>query len=684
VSSPGLPAPAAAPPAGGEPSPSRPEGRRGPRLAAHHAALAAILALSAVLNLVRLSQNAYGNIFYSAGVRSMLRSLHNFLFVSFDPGGLISIDKPPLALWIQAVSAKLFGYTPLSLLLPEAIAGVLAVAVLYLMLARSFGPPAGLAGALALAVFPSFVAVSRDNGVDPVLILLMTLACDAALRACASGRWRTVLWCGALVGLAFNTKTLAAYLVVPGIALGYVLCAPGAPLRRIAQLLAAGVLMVAISFSWIAFVEATPASKRPFVGGSTNNTEVGLTFDYNGFGRVEGEAGGPEEIPIGTGALALETPPPGHHPVQHAPSAPPPPRHPARVASPPPPILPNGRERNPIPFGGPVGPLRLFGIGLGDQSAWMLPFALFGLLASALITLGPGRDRRDPRLAAVLVLGGWFLVEAAVLSLSKGIVHPYYVSALAPGAAAMCGAGVVSFAQLARGSPKDWRRLLAPVAVGATVAAQLVLLHREQYLHWFVPVLIGGAALGVCALISLRRLAPGAMMLSFLLLLAAPTAYATTTWLAPVEGTFPAAGPKQATASGELGVGAIDEARDRLLLRYVSAHDPGSRWLLLTDASNTASPFIIEGVDAAAVAGYSGTDPALDGPQLARLVERGEARYVALGGEFSMRGGNAATAAVQRACRRLPAATWQGPREPYEDSLVLFDCAGRERQLARS
>jgi hypothetical protein len=152
-------------------------------LASHRVALATILAGAAVLNLNRLSQNGYANIFYSAGVRSMLHSLHNFFFVSFDPGGLISIDKPPLALWVQALSAKIFGFSTLALLLPEALAGILTVAVIYHVVARHFGVLAGLAGALALAVFPSFVAVSRDNMTDPLLILLLTLACGAALRA---------------------------------------------------------------------------------------------------------------------------------------------------------------------------------------------------------------------------------------------------------------------------------------------------------------------------------------------------------------------------------------------------------------------------------------------------------------------------------------------------------------------
>ncbi len=258
----------------------------------------AVLALSAVLNTHRLAQNGYANVFYSAGVKSMLGSLHDFLFVSFDPGGLITVDKPPLGLWLQVASAKLFGFSPLSLLLPEAIAGVLAVAALYWAMKRAFGPLAALAGAFALAVFPSFVAVSRDNNLDALLILLMILACGVAVRAVQSGRWRTLFGCAVLIGLAFNTKTLAAYLIVPGIGLAYAVGAPGSPSRRALQLLAAGAVMLVVSFAWIAMVELTPASQRPYVGGSLNNTELGLTFEYNGLGRVGGEIGGPGHVPV--------------------------------------------------------------------------------------------------------------------------------------------------------------------------------------------------------------------------------------------------------------------------------------------------------------------------------------------------------------------------------------------------
>jgi 4-amino-4-deoxy-L-arabinose transferase-like glycosyltransferase len=676
----------------------RETGARRPALssgsALRHIGLPVVIAVSAVLNTHRLSQNSYANLFYSAGDRSMLRSLHNFLFASFDPGGLVTVDKPPVALWVQVASAKLFGFSPLSLLLPEAIAGVLAVALLYVILARRMGALAAFGGALALAVFPSFVAVSRANGVDPVLILLLVIACSLGLLACETGRWRTLIGCGIVIGLAFNTKTLAAYLVVPSIALAFLVCAPGSLRRRILQLLAAGVAMAVVSFAWIAVVELTPTSQRPYVGSSLHNTEIGLTFEYNGFGRVEGQVGGPNSIVVEPGAYVpshqeqrvdAEVRAKDHGHTKPAPANPP--LNPALDAAPAkPPIVTKGREKNPIPFGESPKPLRLFGKGLGDQAGWLLPLAVFGLIGLlALVALDrdQSRGRRDPRLALALVLGGWFVVEAAVLSLSKGIVHPYYVSALAPGTGAMAGAGAAAFAKLARGriSQRVVGIVLVAGALASTGLVEAVLMHREHYLVSFIPVLAAGAAVAFLALIALRRLATPAIALAFLLMLIVPARYASTTWLAPVEGTFAAAGPNAAAGPGGYGVNAHDAAIDRALANYVVTHHPGSRWALLSVASDTSSPLILMGLDAGALGGYSGTDPAVNGARLAHMVARKEARYVLLGGEYSLRGGNLATRAVLRACKELAPSEWESPIA-YPYGLVLLDCAGDEKGLA--
>jgi 4-amino-4-deoxy-L-arabinose transferase-like glycosyltransferase len=674
-------APEAAPPLGAPATAERQSRLRSSleRARPRHAALAGIVALSAVLNTLNLAQNDYGNTFYAAAVKSMLHSLHNFLFVSFDPGGLVTIDKPPLALWLQAASAKVFGLSPLSLLLPQAILATIAVAVLYRVIAPRLGAPAALCSALALAVCPSFVAVSRDNGVDTLLILLMILACGAALSAIESGRWRSLLCCAVLVGLAFNTKTLAACLVLPGIALAYMLCAPGTALRRATRLLTAGVVVAIVSFSWIAFVELTPATQRPYVGSSTNNTELGLTFNYNGFGRVKGEVGGPGQVPTAEGAGLHIVLPPVRAPHSLRARLVAPATSPAPVAKTPSRFLTDGRLVSPLFFAEAPGPLRLFESGLADQGAWLLPFALVGLLALGLLALTGERRLRNPRLATMLVFGGWLLVEAAILSFSKGIVHPYYVSAMGPGAAVMIGAGAAALTWLAR--RRHWGALLAPCAVVASVVVQIVILHEQHYMGWFVPVLIAGALAGLC-LMSLRRLAGVGMAVTLGVLLIAPTVYATTTWLAPVEGTFPAAGPHEATAAGALDSTPTELRLDRNLVRYLAKQRTGTRWAVLTDAAPTAAPLILLGVHAGSMGGYGGTDPALDGAQLARLVARREARYVLLGGLYASRGGNLATKAVLRACKLVPAPAWHGPAPASVETLTLFDCAGRERQLS--
>jgi 4-amino-4-deoxy-L-arabinose transferase-like glycosyltransferase len=428
------------------------------------------------------------------------------------------------------------------------------------------------------------------------------------------------------------------------------------------------------------------------VGGSTNNTELNLTFGYNGLGRVEGQVGGPGRIFIKLGAVA-PFPARTHTALRtkktHAPT---------HVPNP---LLPNGHYSDPTPFGGPTGPLRLFHYGFGGQGGWMYPFALLGLVALALSILWPPRGaartaeaepagargwwetvRRDERTAGLFVLGGWFLAESAFLSFAKGIVHPYYVSALGPGAAAMIGAGAVAFASFGRA--RDWRMLLVVLAVAGTVAAQLVLLRREHYLHWLPHLLIALTVVGLIAMVAVRRLAAPAMALILAALLIAPTAFSTTTWSVPVEGTFPAAGPKIAGALGPYGVTAHDVKVDRDLMRYIDRHHPTRKWEVLTVSSNTSSTLILLGWRAGAVGGYSGTDPALDGAGLARMVARHEARYVVLGGAYSSRGGNLATQAVIRACHYIPSEVWlHFPRWSIY-SLALYDCARDERGLTAS
>jgi 4-amino-4-deoxy-L-arabinose transferase-like glycosyltransferase len=625
------------------------------RLRPQRVALVLVLAFSALLELYRLSQNGWANVYYSAAVKSMLGSLHNFFFVSSDPGGLVSVDKPPVGLWLQTVSAAIFGFHPLSMLVPEALCAIAAVGAMYLIVAPRFGAWVGVAAAAALATFPSFVASGRDNNLDALLILLMTLACLTGLRAIETGSWRWLVGTAVLVGLAFNTKTLAAYLIVPGIAIGWMVCAPGSLSRRFRLLAAATVVLAFTSLVWLVAVDATPASQRPYVGGTVDNSELSLSFGHNGFGRVLGERNSPTpdvRVIQAPGSLRLA---------------------------------------GALSSSGAAGPLRLFDLPDGDQGAWLLLFALAGLVALALALRGGGR--RNPQLALAFVMGGWFAVEAIVLSVSSGIVHPYYVSALGPGTAAMVGAGAAAFVTIGR---RGRLLLLLPaVAMIATVGVTVVLLRREHdYLHWFWPVLVGVVGVAIVAMLWQPRVAPAAIAVGLAMLLVVPAIYCATVWQVPVNGTFPTAGPYIEDDTEALSIPTDQIPIFRQLLTYVRARDPGSRWDVLTQGATTAAPLTLLGGRVAALGGYGTIDPVLTPAQLAALVERGEVRFVALGGGYASNGGNAASTAVSRACREIPAPRWRSPQNidptgppvyAYERggwNLNLFDCTDRTAQLA--
>jgi len=658
------------------------------RLGLEHAGLVAILALSGALEFVRLSRGGFANIYYSAAVKSMLASWHHFFFVAADPNGLITIDKPPLGLWLQAASAEVFGFSPLSLLVPEALCGVLAVALIYWIVTPRYGRVAGLTSALALAVFPSFVAVSRDNGVDPLLILLMLAACGAGLAAIDSGRLRSLLACAVLIGLAFNTKSLAALLCVPGIALGYLVCAPGSLLRRAAQLAVAGVVLAVVAFSWMAAVQLTPASQRPFVGSTSQNSEVQLTLGYNGFGRVGGQQGGPGSetkryltavqtrplvrpgvepgVPVSRAlAHALKT-----HPLpaasKHSPAT-------AVKATP-------GRHRStkPIPFGGTRSPLRIFGTALGDQAGWLVPLALIGMLALGLAL----RGRADRRTAGLFVLGGWFAAELLTLDFSAGIVHPYYASALGPGLAAMAGAGAVAVGSLVRSrAPRTafGGYLLALAAVAGTVAVELIVTNREgDPLWWRVPlvVLCVGALIAIALL---RRQAGLALGVAVAALLVAPMVYSFSVWLAPVSGTFPSAGPYAYAGQGGYGLSPTSLHVARSLISYVRTHGGTEPYELLTQSADQADGLILLGLRATAVGGYNTTDPAMGGQQLATLVAQHKARYFLIAGPYASRGGNGASTAARLVCPEVAGRIWAPGTNGNGSYLV--DCAGQAKQL---
>lgn len=484
--------------------------------------LLALLALTGVLNLWNLSLNGWANTYYAAAVRSMSSSWHDFLFASLDKSGLMTVDKPPLAFWIQALSARIFGFSSLSILVPEALMGIAAVAFVYDMTRRMFGRVAGSVAGLAFALTPITVAMARHNNPDEALILCIVAALWCAIRALETGRTKWLVWCGVCVGLGFEAKMGVALFVVPGIALAWMWSRWGetwrARLGSLRQLLAGGLAMVAVGGAWPLLVTLTPAADRPWISGTSDNSIWSLIFGYNGLGRVAGQTGGPSGGggPGGGGGFG------------------------------------GGNL-----FGGATGPFRLLQSALGDQAGWLLGFAIVAALAILVLTR---LRRRDPRTGWLMVVGGAFLVTAVVFSDASGIFHPYYVSFLAPFAAALIGAGVSLMLPRALGGTASLKtaRVVAPLAIAAGIVTELVVLGElSGALAWATPVVIGVA--GTCAVLlaieGAGRVRAIVVAVALAALLAAPATWAAETLGHATSSTFPSGGPASASIGGPGGGG---------------------------------------------------------------------------------------------------------------------------------
>ena len=250
--------------------------------------LAVLLAGTAVLYLWNLAATGYGNAFYAAAVQAGTTSWKAFFFGSLDSANLITVDKPPASLWVMELSARLFGFSSWSMLVPQALMAVAAVALLWATVRRTSGPGAGLLAAALLALTPVVALMFKYNNPDAFLVLLLVVAGYCTVRAMERASTRWILLAGLFVGFAFLAKELQAFLVLPGLALAYLWAAPTSLGRRIAQLLGAGVALVVGAGWWVLAVALWPAADRPWIGGSTDNSELGRAFGYNGLGRIFG------------------------------------------------------------------------------------------------------------------------------------------------------------------------------------------------------------------------------------------------------------------------------------------------------------------------------------------------------------------------------------------------------------
>ncbi|MET7859747.1 glycosyltransferase family 39 protein [Streptomyces sp. NPDC005318] len=476
---------------------------------ARPAFLALLLAI-ALAYLWNLSASGYANSFYSAAVQAGSQSWKAFFFGSLDAANAITVDKPPATLWPMALSVRIFGLGSWAILAPQVLMGVATAGVLYAAVRRRFSAAAGLIAMTVFALTPVAALMFRFNNPDALLALLMTVTVHCVLRALENGRTKWLVWAGVAVGLAFLSKTLQAFLILPPLAVLYAVCAPTTVRKRFGQLGLAALAMVVAGGWWVAIVELWPASSRPYIGGSQNNSFLELTFGYNGLGRINGDETG--SVGGGGGGQA------------------------------------GGQW-------GETGIGRMFNSEIGSQISWLLPAALILLAAGLWLTWKA--KRTDTARAAFLAWGGSLLMTAVVFSFMAGIFHQYYTVALAPYIAALVGMGVTILWE----ERATWAAsgLLGATVAGTAVWSYVLLGRTPDYLPWLrQAVLIGGLVAAVGLLLAGRagrRLALAAAGIGFVASLAGPTAYTVSTLDTGHQGSIVTAGPAGASMMGGGGRG---------------------------------------------------------------------------------------------------------------------------------
>jgi 4-amino-4-deoxy-L-arabinose transferase-like glycosyltransferase len=459
----------------------------------------ALLVGTGLLYMWGLGSLGWANSFYSAAVQAGTKSWKAFFFGSSDSSNFITVDKPPAALWVMEISARIFGVNSWSILVPQALEGVATVGLLYVTVRRWFSASAGLIAGAIMALTPIAALMFRFNNPDSLLVLLLVAAAYALTRSLENGSTKWLLFASGLIGFGFLAKMLQAFVVVPGFALVYLIAAPPRLRKRIGQLLMAGVTMFAAAGWWVAIVELTPASWRPYVGGSTNNSVLNLIFGYNGLGRVTGNE---------TGS-----------------------------------VTGGGGGGNGSGMWGATGWTRMFNSEFGGQASWLIPAALILGVAGLVVTAR--KPRTDRGRAAIILWGSWLFVTGVVFSLSKGIIHPYYTVALAPAIGALVGIGGHMLWQ--RRSSILVRSVLAATVLASSVWASVLLDRSPNWNPWLRTVVIIAGVIAAIALIAAqwlgRSVATIAIAATLVAGLAGPTAYSLQTVATSHSGALPTAGP---------------------------------------------------------------------------------------------------------------------------------------------
>ena len=647
------PTPVAPTPGTPTPDTTAPATREGPRRWPV-VGVTVLLAATAALYLVDLTSSGDANSFYAAAVKSGTESVTAWVFGSLDAGNAITVDKPPGALWLMVLSARLFGFSSFSMLLPQALLGVGTVALTWATVRRWAGDGAGLVAGTVVVATPVAALIFRFNNPDALLVFLMTLAAYAVVRAVDAGRGlaarsahSAVAWmvvAGAAIGFGFLTKMAEAFLVLPALGLVYLVASPLRLRSRLLHLLAALVSMI-ISAGWfVALVAIWPAAARPYIGGSENNSLWELALGYNGLGRLLGGSGNGGGGGAGGGMGGATT-----------------------------------------GFGGEAGLLRMVNSAFGGEISWFLPAALLGLVGLLVITWRAPRG--DTLRASALLWGGWLVVAAGVFSFMDGTIHPYYAVVLAPAIGGLVGTAGVA---LWHRRPTLPARLALAIMIAGTAVWGSYLMGRDaggwlSWVRWGMLVAgVGGALLLALSTARVRKLAVAGLLIGAVGASAGAAAWTVATAASAHTGSIPTSGPAVAGAQGggpggagggpggtppagqtgstqtgtrptgggsRGGGGGQASNTDTALVDLLNSAD--TRWSAAVIGSQSAAGYILSSDTAVmAIGGWGGSDDAPTLAQFQAYVKAGDISYFIAsdgmgGGGGGGRGGGTDSAATQ-------------------------------------
>ena len=594
--------------------------------------LTLILLLSLFLRTWNLSKEGSGNAYYFAAVKSMLHSPSNFFFGAFDPLGIVTVDKPPMSLWLQGFSAWIFGFSTVSVMLPQALLGVFNVYLTFLIIRQGWSARSALIAAFAVSIMPIAVAMDRLNMPDTLLLTTTLLSAHYLLKSCRSGSVLELAASLAFLGFGFTTKMLAAWVVLPAWFIVWWKATPVTGSKKFGQTAIAGIVLLATSLAWAVAFDLTPPDKRPYAGGSNQNSMMQLTVGYNGLSRIFGRMGGgpPGGRPPGAGPDRKDSTKKDFQTKPDRKNAQP---KGEDFAGGPPPMGgggPPGMGRGgPMAFfsAGPIGPWRLIWPSMAGLAFWLTPFALLGLPNWRMIKL-PNLDKAQ---AIHALFAGWFIMWALVMCFSGGIMHPYYSIMISPAMAALAGISMDRI--LTDGFPQGRR---GKQFLGFAVIWQMIsIAYSPEWRLWLIPSI---SLLILLPYFYSQKSEPGTDRHRRLLYLTlsgffiAPFFWSLTPTFGQYAGFMPAADPSfiynRNKAPATLpGASLSYDNRQRLYI-YLKKHQPGSKILMAMSAAPEAAPFIINFDDnIIAVGGFHGHDPIFTESDLLEMVKKGELKY---------------------------------------------------------